>query len=430
MASINRGPERITTHEGGTAKRISPERQLERSVMACLLWEDSFYESGEDIGDRIKRLCQEVPKDVVMEMAKKAKWEMGLRHVPLWMAVSAKAFEKDFLKSLIRRPDDMTEMLSMYWKDGKKSIPKQMKLAFQEKFNEFSVYQLSKYRQLNREIKLRDVLKLVHPRPEDIFQAETFKGLVDGTLSPPNTWETRLMLGEESKKDVFEDLMRNKSLGALAFLRNLRGMQEAGVDSGLIKSYARDLKADIILPFQFIQAAQYAYFLQDELETLMLKSLKEFPHLKGTTTLIVDVSGSMNSLINSGKLQRDKAAQGLAIALREICDDIRIFAFGDTVREVPNRRGFALGDQLKARAEGTQLKKSLDYIKRISKTDRYIVITDEQTHDGISQGGPKHYLLNVAAYQNGVGYYDWIHIDGWSFGVIKYIASLEEGGIE
>jgi len=39
----------FVTHEGAPAKRINAELELRRSVMACMLWEDSFYEDGHSI---------------------------------------------------------------------------------------------------------------------------------------------------------------------------------------------------------------------------------------------------------------------------------------------------------------------------------------------------------------------------------------------
>jgi hypothetical protein len=35
------------------------------------------------------------------------------------------------------------------------------------------------------------------------------------------------------------------------------------------------------------------------------------------------------------------------------------------------------------------------------------------------------YLVNVAAYRNGVGYGPWVHIDGWSDAVVQYIREFE-----
>jgi len=44
------------THEGAPARNISTELQLRRSVLACLLWEDQFYEDGVEIAGRIQSL--------------------------------------------------------------------------------------------------------------------------------------------------------------------------------------------------------------------------------------------------------------------------------------------------------------------------------------------------------------------------------------
>ena len=46
------------THEGAQAARITSEQELRRTVAACLLWEDGFYESGESIADRIKAIVE------------------------------------------------------------------------------------------------------------------------------------------------------------------------------------------------------------------------------------------------------------------------------------------------------------------------------------------------------------------------------------
>ena len=46
----------VRTHEGGPAKAIAPEQALRRSVLACLLWEDEFYEEGVQIAGRIREL--------------------------------------------------------------------------------------------------------------------------------------------------------------------------------------------------------------------------------------------------------------------------------------------------------------------------------------------------------------------------------------
>ena len=72
------------THEGARSlAKTSPAFKLRRTVMACLLFEDSFYEDGQTAAVRIKALVRECSFDEVAEIAIEAREKMNLRHVPL-----------------------------------------------------------------------------------------------------------------------------------------------------------------------------------------------------------------------------------------------------------------------------------------------------------------------------------------------------------
>ena len=43
--NVRKVSEPVFTHEGGKASKISKIKELERTVMSCLLWEDEFYEA-------------------------------------------------------------------------------------------------------------------------------------------------------------------------------------------------------------------------------------------------------------------------------------------------------------------------------------------------------------------------------------------------
>src|SRR6516164_4447850 len=60
---------RPRTHEGAPARHISPELQLRRSVLACMLWEDQFYEDGVEIAGRIAELVPKVAAEKVAVLA-------------------------------------------------------------------------------------------------------------------------------------------------------------------------------------------------------------------------------------------------------------------------------------------------------------------------------------------------------------------------
>ena len=74
---------RAFTREGARAKSFTPEMELRRALMNCLLWEDQFYEDGVAIADRIKALVPEIAPARVAQMAVEAREVMKLRHAPL-----------------------------------------------------------------------------------------------------------------------------------------------------------------------------------------------------------------------------------------------------------------------------------------------------------------------------------------------------------
>lgn len=420
----------ITTHEGGPAKHINAEQQLRRSVMACMLWEKSFYEDGISIATRITNLIPNIEPSKVAQIAIEAREKMHLRHVPLLIVRTMAMFNEhkklvaDTLALIIQRPDELTEFLSIYWLSGRQPLSAQVKKGLARAFNKFDEYQLAKY---NRDtaIKLRDVLFLCHAKPKDDDQAALWKRLIDDKLATPNTWEVGLSSKKETKLETWTRLLETKKLGGMALLRNLRNMQEAKVRQTLIELALRDAKFNRVLPFRFIAAAKYNPHLESAIEGAMLKGLSEITHLKGDTILLIDSSYSMQDpLSGKSKLMRYEAAGGLAILCREICDKIKIFDFAGDVQAVPNRHGFGLSSAIRRPHNGTNIGIAVAYANTL-KPYRIICLTDEQSHDRVPDPYNKGYIINVAAYENGVGYHKWIHIDGFSEAIIDYIKEFE-----
>ena len=277
----------------------------------------------------------------------------------------------------------------------------------------------------NKLVTLRDVLFVCHAKPKDKKQEILWKHLVEGTMKTPDTWEVASSAGGEPKRDMWLRLLSEEKLGAMAMLRNLRNMQEADVPLDEVRKGLKAMKPAKVLPFRFISAATHAPDLEPELEEAMLNCLGQLPKWSGKTTLLVDVSGSMNQQVSGrSEIRRLDAAVGLAMIIREICEDPHIYTFHDTCEKVPPRRGFALRDVIGAPRGCTELG---DAIRKVNSDgyDRLVVITDEQSRSHV--GGPlkKGYMINVACYQNGVGYGPWTHIDGWSENVVRYITEFE-----
>jgi 60 kDa SS-A/Ro ribonucleoprotein len=420
----------VRTHEGAPARHINAELQLRRSVLACMLWEDQFYEDGVAIGGRIRELVPQVPAEKVAALAVEAREKMKLRHAPLLLVremarlSTHRHLVAETLMRVIQRADELAEFVALYWSEGKQPLSAQVKKGLAAAFTKFDEYALAKYDRANP-VKLRDVLFLAHAKPVDEAQAAVWKRLVDGELATPDTWEVALSSGAD-KREVWERLLRENKLGSLALLRNLRNMAEAKVDDSLIRGSLTSMKTERVLPFRFIAAARYAPQWEAELEQAMFKSLEGQPRLPGKTVLLVDVSGSMDApLSRRAEMRRNDAGYGLAVLLREIAENVSIYSFSDHFVRVPNRSGFALRDAINASQphNGTYLGKAVSGIDE--KYDRLIVITDEQAHDTVPNAKARGYVINVASYKNGVGYGQWVHIDGWSEAVIEYIRAAE-----
>ena len=446
-----------TTHGGSRAARTTYLQALRRSVLSCMLWEGEYYEDGVEIAQRIWDLSGKVTLQQLADLAVEARTVHNLRHVPLILLMClirrgrGDGIVSKTIVQVIQRADELAELLALYWKDGKRPLAKQLKKGLALAFKKFSAYQLAKY---NRDgaVKLRDVMFMVHPKPDGAKarytkherakeaaglkdyqyvlneQETTYRELVNGTLAAPDTWEVELSAGKDKKK-VFTRLLKEGKLGYLALLRNLRNMAQAGVDEKLVRDAITARKgAERVLPFRYVAAARAAPRFERELDLALSEAIVEMPPLSGTTAVLVDVSGSMNTPL-SGKsdLTRMDAAATLASM---IPGQVRLFSFSDKLKEIPPRHGMAGVDAIiKSQPHSsTALANAVAWVNaKLPRIDRLIVITDEQATDGAvpAPRAERAYRINVASNKNGLGYGKWTHLDGFSESVLKWIAAFE-----
>jgi hypothetical protein len=203
-------------------------------------------------------------------------------------------------------------------------------------------------------------------------------------------------------------------------------MEQAGCDMQLVGDAIIERKgAQNVLPFRYVAAARAAPAFEPVIDRALLAAVDEMPELPGKTVVLADVSGSMRAAL-SGKsdLTRLDAAAALASILH---GDIRVFAFNNYVTELPYRVGMSGVDAIRyTPSGGTSLGKAVAHANSVGY-DRLIVITDEQSGDAVGEPLPNTnaYMINVASYQNGVGYGDWVRINGFSENVLRYIAVHE-----
>lgn len=443
---------RLAGGYGAKAAKQDAESLLRRAVLCSLLWENLAYEDGRANSDNIAALIPLVDAQVVADIALEARLKQKLRHVPLFIACEMlkhsnhKALVADLLPKIITRADQMSDMLAIYWKSNPDAaLAAQLKKGLAACFNKFSEYELAKYDR-NGAIKLRDVMFLVHPKPIDQSKEVLFKKIADRTLDTPDTWEVALSTGND-KRATWERLINENKLGALAFLRNLRNMQDVGVNHHIIRKGFAQVKSPMLLPLNFLAALEYAPSYKKEIETLMFATYAQLPKLPGYTVFIVDVSGSMGNTISSkSKYKRLDVAKAMALLAVNQCEQIDIFCTAgsdgqgkhSTAQITHPSLGFDLFDQITQQERrlgggGIFTRQCLEYIQPLLKQqpDRIIVFSDSQDCDRGNKipnpFGVHNYIVDVSAHRNGINYQGkWTaEVSGWSEHFLTYISAME-----
>lgn len=435
---------------GAPSANQESEALLRRSVMASLLFEGLFYEDGVANAENVKALIPQVDPVAVSKIAIEARHEQKLRHMPLFIVnemvkhPSHRKLVGDTLYQVINRADEMAEFLAMYWSDGKKPLAKQVKVGLAKAFGKFDEYKFAKYKGDGDTISLRDVMFMVHPKPLQ-GQEDLYKRIAEGKLKQFDTWEDEMSAGK-NKDEVFTRLINEGKLGALAFLRNLRKMQESGVPESVIRKGFETVNPKWLLPLNYLAAAKYAPRYEREIESLMKRGYSQAKKLPGYTVFVVDVSGSMSASVSSkSEYSRLDVASAMAMLAAESCERVAIYATAGSdgmgvhkTEIVPNRRGFGLIEAIKSAERkmgggGIFTRQCLNYIKgnETSTPDRIIVFSDSQDCDRSRQlpqpFGKNNYIVDVSAHEHGINYKGvWTReISGWSEHFLDYIAASE-----
>lgn len=388
---------------GGDAFRESPRLEL-ASLFLTVTLSDQFYRSGDATAARVKTLIAEQPdKRFVAKAALYARTEAGLRSVThlaageLARQVKGEAWTAPFFARLVHRPDDALEILAYTLNAYGRPLPNALKRGLGAALARFDEYQLAKYRRPDAEVSLVDAVNLVHP-PHN----EALRKLVNGTLPPAATWETRLtQAGQrvaaaedgddenalaDAKAETWRELIHTRKLGYFALLRNLRNILTDAPDlveaAVAMLTDARLIRRSLVTPFRFTTAldALRAANLPDAgpvlaaLSVAVDLSLENVPRFEGRTLIALDGSGSMMGRpIQIGAL--------FAATLAKANAGAEVLLFSDDAKYVSlNRRDstLTLADQLtkSCKAAGTDF----HAVFRTARTayDRLIILSDMQ----------------------------------------------------
>lgn len=255
---------------------------------------------------------------------------------------------RETAKGIIQRADEPTVGLAYQLaKYGRKSIPNSLKRAWSDAIERFSEYELAKYRMEAREVKLVDVVNLVHAKSDAVSK------LMKGELKNTSTWES-IVSAKGSSKESWEESIDN--MGHMALLRNLRNFQEKGIDPdkylGKLIATAKKGKQ---LPFRYVsaynaaQAAGSPPRILDGIETCLTYSLEQLPHFNGRVASLCDNSGSATGTTTSsmGTMKVSTIANLTGILIGKVSDEGYIGVFGNNIKMLPVRKNSSIFDELR-----------------------------------------------------------------------------------
>ena len=440
---------------GAPAAILTSKQQMERLVMANLLWEDNFYSDGKSSAQAIRELVPYCGTQDLIGIAIRARENQKLRKVPLFIAVQMlkhakhKSEVRFLLPRIISRADMILDFLDMYATENDGKVRPLANAAIDGlalSFNQFTEYSFGKYNNSRRNINFQDAIRLCHPIPVPA-KKELFEKIANDKLATPETWETMLSAGVD-KNETWTKLIMEQKIGGLAFLRNLHNMVRANVSDSVIEYGFNTLKSSMLLPTNFFIANQEAPAFSSRIEEAMANSYTLLPKLLGHTLFIIDVSGSMNCAISSrSKLSRLDSAVSMAILAVNQCESVDIICTAGSDHERIHA-SLMLDRPLKGFSLGAQIQESIfivghggiftAQVLEWAKTNyggrdykRIIVFSDSQDMDpsGIIPApfAKYNYICDVSAERHGINYEGvWTaEISGWSEHFLTYISSLE-----
>lgn len=384
---------------GGEAYSQTNELALVSMLLTSFV-NDQFYKSGNDTLKDLRGLIKKVDPEFAAKAAIYARDKFGMRSITHALAgeltseLKGSELGKNFYDKVVVRVDDMTEIMSYYLmhktsKDNPK-FPNSLKKGFAKAFDKFDAYQLAKYSGKNKDLKLVDLVNIVHPVPTDRNKT-ALELLVKGDLKNTETWEAKLSQAgqvaenEEDltqlKADAWTDLITSRKIGYFALLRNLRNILnqapntvpaacELLVDEKMIAKSR-------VLPFRFATAyeeiskmgsSKGAREVLVAISSAMDISCKNIPIFEDTL-FVVDVSGSM-----SGRPSEIASLFAAMFAKSNNCD-VMTFANNSTyVNYNPNDSVMTIRDSFRFSGGGTNFK---SIFKTANKAYKHIILASD-----------------------------------------------------
>lgn len=470
MASLNgKATIRTTNKSGHVAYDLDSRTKLVTMALTTMLGEPKFY--GDNTNAMIglaESLCKDGDGEFVAKLAVWARTDGKLRSVShaLISVVAHCCSGESFVRPAVRRiasmrGDDGTEIFATYKAlyGDRVRWPHALQRGVRDALEVMSPYALAKYQSKGKEFKLRDTLRITHPKAADLKIAEAMGKVIDDTLPMPKGWETELS-ERGNTKEVWDELISENRLGIFAQLRNLRNMIRAGADIGPVIDNLTNpdvIRNSRLLPFRFYtaylelaNAGRLTTAVTRALDRAMTLACDNVDGLNGRTAVLIDSSGSMGYGISNKSVTscRDIAAVLGAMAVN-VADDAWVCIFNTSAMQIPMTGSSVLADvnMVPRSGGGTDMAAGFNLLMKSGfDADRVIVLSDNEVNGSWYGGNVRTIQSNLDRYRSKVGHDVWCHaIDlqgygtsqfvgdkvnvmaGWSEAVLEFVGLAEKG---
>ncbi len=394
---------RVATHEGGAGYEHDDTSALFLLAATNMVGEDTFYERAHARDARFAELVHRVtaadpafiagadPDAGRVGLAQYLRQSMLMRSAAVVMAAeyvaAGGAGGRSVIGRALQRPDEPAEMVGYWMTTHGRRLPMAVKRgvadAARRMYNERAAL---RYDGLSRQVRMADVIELVHPEPKDRTQSALFRYLLDrrhhddavadaatlpmlaaaAELDGVPAGKRRAVLAQRGPAalaaagyswerlagwlpggmdaEAWEAVI--PSMGVMALLRNLRNFDEAGIADAAVESVIAKItdRAEVakarLFPYQVWAA--YTHAPSDDWKRALAKTLAfttgNIPALDGTL-VVIDASASMQAPVSGrSTMARVEVAAVMGMATARAARDVDVVIYGRTHAKV---RGLA-----------------------------------------------------------------------------------------
>lgn len=336
----------VKNPEGSIVLNRRPEIQLYLEASNLNLKKNSFYkESNNKLKDLIG-LANKQDNKYILGLSKFLA-DKGLKTSPviLLSCLSDKkySFENEDLTFIFNTPRRIAESIALNNLNLVKLNNSFMKRVLKKSLEDMQEHTLKKNKMKRNKIKLRDLIKLLHPHPKDDKMNKLYKAIIENSKEASLSEKEGNMISIKSstkltKEEKKEEISKNiDSIPINQLIRNLKFLSEEydfEKNIEVQKKVLTKLKAvknyRFLNVFDIITAAVFVPAFEKLLDEIVKGFISEVEFkFDGDATILFDISGSM-----LGEKGKDHAFKGfLYLALFSKLFNIELRTFSDNLHK-------------------------------------------------------------------------------------------------